>query len=94
MKKEATYSSFTIRDLPKSERPRERLQKFGSEALSAQELLALVIGRGISKKSVMNIAQELLARFGNIKAISEATLAELSQIRGIGLAKGGYTIFS
>ena len=66
MKKEAIFSSFTIRDLPKSERPRERLQKFGSEALSAQELLALVIGRGISKKSVMNIAQELLARFGNI----------------------------
>ena len=87
MKKETIYSSFTVRDLPRSERPRERLQKFGSEALSAQELLALVIGRGISKKSVMNIAQELLARFGNIKAISEATLAELSQIRGIGLAK-------
>ena len=87
MKKEVTHSSFTVRDLPKSERPRERLQKFGSEALSAQELLALVIGRGISKKSVMNIAQELLARFGNIKAISEATLAELAQIRGIGLAK-------
>jgi DNA repair protein RadC len=49
-------SSFTVRDLPRPERPRERLQKFGAEALSAQELLALVIGRGIPKKSVMNIA--------------------------------------
>jgi DNA repair protein RadC len=49
--------------------------------------LALVIGRGIPKKSVMNIAQELLARFGNIKAISQATIEELSQIKGIGLAK-------
>ena len=55
-------SSFTVRDLPRPERPRERLQKFGPEALSAQELLALVIGRGIPKKSVMNIAQELLAK--------------------------------
>ncbi len=64
--------SFTIHDLPKPERPRERLQKFGAEALSAQELLALVIGRGIPKKSVINIAQELLARFGNIRAISQA----------------------
>jgi DNA repair protein RadC len=80
-------TSFTIHDLPKPERPRERLQKFGPEALSAQELLALVIGRGIPKKSVMNIAQELLAKFGNIKAISEASLEELSQIKGIGLAK-------
>ena len=80
-------SSFTIHDLPRQERPRERLQKFGAEALSAQELLALVIGRGIPKKSVMNIAQELLARFGNVKAIGQATIEELSQIKGIGLAK-------
>jgi DNA repair protein RadC len=80
-------ASFTVRDLPRQERPRERLQKFGPEALSAQELLALVIGRGIPKKSVMNIAQELLTRFGNVKAISRATIEELSQIKGIGLAK-------
>jgi DNA repair protein RadC len=79
--------SFTVHDLPKPERPRERLQKFGSEALSAQELLALVIGRGIPRKSVMNIAQELLTRFGSIKSIGQATIEELSQIKGIGLAK-------
>lgn len=66
-------SSFTVHDLPKPERPRERLKQFGPEALSAQELLALIIGRGVSKKSVMTIAQELLVKFGNIKAISEAT---------------------
>jgi len=83
----AKETSFTVRDLPRQERPRERLQKFGPEALSAQELLALVIGRGIPKKSVMNIAQELLAKFGNVKAISQATLEELSQVKGIGLAK-------
>jgi DNA repair protein RadC len=77
-------SSFTVRDLPRQERPRERLQKFGPEALSAQELLALVIGRGISKKSVMSIAQELLAKFGNIKAIGQATIEELSPIKRIG----------
>ena len=80
-------STFTVRDLPRQERPRERLQRFGPEALSAQELLALVVGRGIPKKSVMNIAQELLTKFGNIKAISQATIEELSQIKGIGLAK-------
>jgi len=79
--------SFTVHDLPKPERPRERLHKFGPEALSAQELLALVIARGIPGKSVMNISQELLVRFGNIKAISQATIEELSQIKGIGLAK-------
>jgi len=83
----AKESSFTVHDLPKPERPRERLQKFGPEALSSQELLALVIGRGVAKKSVMSIAQELLVKFGNVKAIGQASLEELSQIKGIGLAK-------
>jgi DNA repair protein RadC len=87
IRKMSKEMSFTVHDLPRQERPRERLQKFGPEALSAQELLALVIGRGIPKKSVMNIAQELLAKFGNVRAISQATIEELSQIKGIGLAK-------
>ena len=79
--------SFTVRDLPKTERPRERLIKLGPEALSAQELLALIVARGIPGKSVMNIAQEVLSKFGNIKAVSEATIEQLCQIRGIGPAK-------
>jgi DNA repair protein RadC len=80
-------SSFTIHDLPAEERPRERLKKFGPQALSGPELLALVIGRGIAGKSALIIAQELLRRFKNIKGISEATIEELSGIGGIGLAK-------
>jgi len=79
--------SFTIRDLPPSERPRERLQKFGAEALSAQELLVIILGRGIAGESVMVTAQRLLSTFGNVRAISEASLEELSNVRGIGLAK-------
>lgn len=79
--------SFTIHDLPVSERPRERLQKFGAEALSAPEILALILGRGIAGESVMTTAQRLLSRFGNLKGIAVATVEELSQVRGIGLAK-------
>lgn len=79
--------AFTIHDLPRSERPRERLLKFGPEVLSAQELLALVIARGIPGKSVMNIAQELLSEFKNIKGVSQATIEQLCKIKGIGPAK-------
>jgi len=79
--------TFTVRDLPRSERPRERLLKFGADKLSSQELLALVIGRGVSKRSVMTIAQELVMRFGSIQGISNATIEELSYIKGIGTAK-------
>ena len=78
---------MTIHDLPISERPRERLQRLGAEALSAQEILALILGRGIAGESVMVTAQRLLGRFGNLKGIAGASLEELAQIRGIGLAK-------
>lgn len=80
-------NSFTIHDLPKGERPRERLKNFGAEALSGQELLALIIGRGIPGKSAISVAQDLLVQFGNIRAVSQATLEELSRVKGIGFAK-------
>jgi DNA repair protein RadC len=80
-------SSFTIHDLPVSERPRERLQKFGVEALSAQEILALIMGRGIAGESVMVTAQRLLGQFGSLKGIANASVEELAQIKGIGVAK-------
>jgi DNA repair protein RadC len=79
--------SFTIHDLPVSERPRERLQKLGAEALSAQEILAVLLGRGVSGESVMVTAQRLLSRFENLKGIAEASVEELSQVKGIGIAK-------
>lgn len=79
--------SFTVHDLPLGERPRERLLKLGSEALSAQEILALILGRGIKGESVMVTSQKLLSRFGNLKGIANASIEELTQISGIGQAK-------
>ena len=85
--KKSARKSFTIHDLPVPERPRERLQQFGVEALSAQEILAVIMGRGVSGESVMVTAQRLLSQFGSLKGIAAASVEELSKIKGIGIAK-------
>lgn len=78
---------FTINDLPKEERPRERLVKFGEQALSAQELLQIILGRGIAGESVVVTAQKLLSQFGSLQKLAEASIEELSSVKGIGPAK-------
>lgn len=79
--------SFTIHDLPKEERPRERLINLGEQALSISELLQLILGRGIAGESVTVTAQKLLSHFGSLQKLSEASIEELSSIKGIGPAK-------
>lgn len=79
--------SFTIHDLPVEERPRERLVNFGEQALSAQELLQLILGRGVAGESVATISQKLLSQFGSLQNLAEANIEELSSVKGIGLAK-------
>jgi len=78
--------SFTLHDLPQDERPRERLKRVGVDNLSIQELLALVIEKGGKKGNVLTIAQNLLAKFGNLNKIKEASIEELKEVDGIGFA--------
>jgi DNA repair protein RadC len=79
--------TFTINDLPDSEKPRERLQEHGAGALSVQELIAVILGRGIAGESVTVTAQRLFDQFGTLRGIAGATVEELMHVKGIGLAK-------
>lgn len=76
-----------IKDLPEADRPRERLIKYGSDHLSNQELIAILLGTGTRNESAMAISGRLLMYFDGFKLLNEATLEELKNINGIGDAK-------
>lgn len=76
-----------IREIPADERPRERLARCGPDALSASELLAIVLRTGSGGQSALALAESLLARFGGLRPLAAATAAELSEVPGMGAAK-------
>src|SRR5438552_13412458 len=70
-----------------SERPRERLLAQGPASLSDAELLALFLGTGVRGASALDMARELLARFGRVSRVLSAAQGELDTVRGMGEAK-------
>lgn len=76
-----------IKSLPAEERPRERLLRDGVDALSLSELIAIILGSGTHGKSVLDLSQELLERFGGLEKLLDASVVELMQIKGIGRAR-------
>jgi len=80
----------TIKEMPESERPRERLYKYGPEVLSNSELIAIIISVGSKKESALSLSQRLLS-YGKaddeLLWLMEAGVEEISMIDGIGPAK-------
>jgi len=79
--------AFTVRERPVDQRPRERLIKMGAEALSVQELLAIVLGSGTPGEPVTVVAEKLLGDFGSLKRLSQASFEELKKRKGLKEAK-------
>lgn len=76
-----------IRDIPNSERPRERLMSLGVESLSNEELLAIILKSGTKNKSVKDLAREILSGVVKIERLKDYSINHLTSIRGIGKAK-------
>ena len=76
-----------IKDIPKNERPRERLIKYGVENLSNEELLSIIIKTGTKDYSSKAISQILLNEIKDIKNLKDITLNKLTNIKGIGKVK-------
>lgn len=77
----------SIKEWPEDERPRERLLAHGPESMSDAQLVAIILRTGGSGKSAMDMALELLGRFGSVGNIEKASLSELRSVKGVGLAK-------
>jgi DNA repair protein RadC len=80
-------SSIRIKDLPNSERPRERLLEHGAEALRNAELIAILIRTGLKGNSAIQVSEHLLLRFGSLDKLGRASLEELRKTKGIGRDK-------
>lgn len=75
-----------VSDLPKSIRPREKLEKLGVDNLTNEELLALLLSTGTKKTNVINLSKNLLNQI-KLKGLKQTTLAQLSTINGVGKVK-------
>lgn len=78
---------MSIADWPEAERPREKLLKRGSESLSDAELLAIFLRTGSNGNSAVDLARQLLTRFGCLKSLIETDLGEFSKTKGLGTTK-------
>ena len=78
---------MSIKDWPAQERPREKLQEQGAQALTDAELLAIFLRTGVAGKSAVDLARQLLGEFGSLRALLEADLAAFSAHLGLGPAK-------
>jgi DNA repair protein RadC len=68
-----------------SDRPRERLLRLGTEGLADWELVAVILGTGAGRVSAAEAAVALVGRFGDLRRMSHAGIAEMSDVKGVGL---------
>ena len=78
---------MSIRDWPDAERPREKLLNRGAAALSDAELLAIFLRTGIPGRSAVDLARDLLQRYGSLRQLLEADQAGFCEGPGLGMAK-------
>ncbi len=78
---------YRITDLAADERPRERLRKLGSQALSSAELLAILLRVGVTGENAVQVGQRLLQTFGGLAGLHKASFEEVRAQHGVGDAK-------
>ena len=80
-------ATYRILDLSVTDRPRERLAELGPQALSNAELLAILLRVGIQGENAVQMGQRLIQDLDGLHGLHRASMVELSQQKGLGLAK-------
>jgi DNA repair protein RadC len=84
---DAPQKTYTIRDLPLEEKPREKLLRHGPEVLSVSELIAVVLGVGTRKEEVMHMAKRLMKEYGEQAIIREKDPKKLTAALDLPIGK-------
>lgn len=79
--------NYRIMDLAETDRPRERIEKYGPQALSNAELLAILLRVGMAGENVIQLSQRLLADFQGLRGLHQASFDDVCRKKGIGPAK-------
>ncbi|NOZ61821.1 MAG: JAB domain-containing protein [Calditrichaeota bacterium] len=80
-------TTYTIKDWPVNDRPRERLIKFGADKLQDAELLAILLRVGDKENTAIDLARKLIQHFGTFRELDSRSISEICEINGIGPAK-------
>jgi len=78
---------MAMTDVPVSERPREKLLNRGAETLTDAELLAIFVRTGVPGRNAVEIAHDIIAEFGGLVELLQASKANFCNTRGLGPAK-------
>ena len=80
-------SSLKIHEMPPQDRPREKLERLGAEALSDSELVAILLRTGLPGSNAIEVAAKLLIQFQSLDGIARASVKQLASVKGVGPAK-------
>jgi DNA repair protein RadC len=79
--------SIRIKDMPRTERPRERLVEKGADALRNAELIAILLRTGLKGNSAVQVGEQLLQKFATLENLARASLEDLQVVKGVGRDK-------
>ena len=80
-------SQLKIREMPQDERPREKLAAHGAAALTSPELIAILLRTGRRGANAVEVARQLLEKYGSLTGLTRCTVDELRKVKGIGPTK-------